>query len=123
LKYGKIERKYSKNNIGLVLRYKNKLTNSEKNTIKKYLDGCIGKSYGLSRVILLSFLYKLFDKIDNYKKLVNLHSKKSIFCSENVIRAYASAGIYLSNKYDESTVTPIDLLNNAELEIIGYLEK
>ncbi len=121
--FKKYRMRYSQNVVGLVLRKREGLNIYEKNKIDKYLRGVIGKKLGLYKGLFLAFLLAIYEKLPFYKNLKNPFSKKTIFCSENVVRAYEAADICLSNKYDEATITPIDLLNSKRLEIIGYIDR
>ena len=46
-----------------------------------------------------------------------------VFCSEIIASIYKNLGHNIANKPDSAEVSPIDLFNSPELEIVGYIEE
>lgn len=118
--FKKVQSTYTNDNVGIILRVKFGLSKSEKNKIVEYCNSMIGVEYGLIKALNLILLSKIFFPL--FKKKYRNYDSKTIFCSEFVSKAYENAKIYITNKEDNSTVTPIDILNSPELQIIGYLD-
>ncbi len=123
IKYKLFNMNYSKKRIGLVLRYNKKFTPEQKENLKKYYHNNLGSSFGLIKALFLALELEMYFHMPFFRNLKNPFPKESHFCSENVVRAYETAGIYLSNKDDEATTSPVDLLNSPQLKVIGYIDK
>ncbi|MDA3855012.1 MAG: hypothetical protein PF569_02045, partial [Candidatus Woesearchaeota archaeon] len=124
VKFKKTVKKYDKNVIGLVMRKKIQLTKNEEKIIIEYIKNkVIGKRFAFFKGAFLSVMFKSYDKFSFYQNLKNPFSPRwSVFCSENITRIYESIGVFIGDKDDEATVTPVDLFNSKELEVIGYID-
>jgi hypothetical protein len=125
IKFIRTSNNYSKEIIGLVLRIRGGLSKTEEKLIFEYIDSKINIKYGFFKVLIGLLFGKIYENL-SIKKLsfINpIRSVKTMFCSELIIRTYENAHIYLRNKSDPATTTPVDLLNSPQLEVIGYVDK
>lgn len=124
VKFRKTIKHYNKNVIGLVMRKKSILTKQEEIIMKEYIKKqVIGKRFALFKGAFLSIMFKSYDKFSFYQNLKNPFSPRwSVFCSENITRIYESIDIFIGDKDDDATITPVDLYNSSELDIVGYID-
>ena len=123
IKFQKYLMNYSKDCVGLVLRTKKKLTVKQKKEVLDYIGDHMGYNYGVFSVLFLLLESVVFKHLFFYRNLKNPFATNTNFCSENIVRAYESAGIYLGIKDDPGTISPVDLLNSNDLKIVGYINE
>ncbi|MEC8339685.1 MAG: hypothetical protein VXZ40_03600, partial [Nanoarchaeota archaeon] len=110
----------------LILRSKKRLSIDDKKLVKKLLEENINrkfsvvKMYGIALNYTLTRLYKTWFPFLTTGK--NIYFGKGIFCSQAIAEIYQSLGINISNNEDYGMVSPIDIFNSFELEIVGYIE-
>ncbi len=110
----------------LILRSKKKLSADDKKMVKKLLEEninrkfSVAKMYGIALNYTLTRLYKTWFPFLTTGK--NIYFGKGIFCSQAIAEIYQSLGINISNNEDYGMVSPIDIFNSFELEIVGYIE-
>lgn len=110
----------------LILRSKKKLSTDDKKMVKKLLEEninrkfSVAKMYGIALNYTLTRLYKTWFPFLTTGK--NIYFGKGIFCSQAIAEIYQSLGINISNNEDYGMVSPIDIFNSFELEIVGYIE-
>ncbi len=118
---------FSNSSFYLILRKKKSLSNMQKKELVTLMSQNIGRKYSFIKVFSAIFTQRREILSNNpyfpYKRRSNIFKFLSgVFCSEIISELYSKIGIRLGFSKDNSMVSPLELLNSSELEIIGYIE-
>jgi hypothetical protein len=110
----------------IVLRLPKNFTKKEKKLIKLLIQENVNqkfsiiKLYGIALNYVLLKIYKTWFPFITKGK--NIYFGKGIFCSQTIGEIYEKLGINISNTEDLGMLSPLDIFNSFELDIIGYIE-
>jgi hypothetical protein len=111
----------------IILRIKKGLSYSEKELVKKTVVENINIKFSLTKLYFASLNVLLLRLYKSWMPFLDIGSNpwktSKVFCSEIIATIYKNLGHNIANKPDAAEVSPIDLFNSPELEIIGYIEK
>ena len=114
----------------LVLRYRKWLSKQEQKKMTKLIWKEIDKTFSVLKLYGIAFhyglikfynkwLYKLFPNITIWN---NPFHSNWIFCSEIISMIYRKFNRNLGNYTDNSMISPIDIFNSFELDIVWYID-
>ncbi|MFW6002472.1 MAG: hypothetical protein ACOCQD_03950, partial [archaeon] len=113
--------------VYIVLRPRKKFLYNIRLNLEQEVNNRLGESFGLLKLYGIALNYVLtsvyrawFPSITRGR---NIYFKQKLFCSESVSKLYDSLGMNIKNYEDFAMVTPVDILNSYNLNIIGYFEK
>jgi hypothetical protein len=111
----------------IILRNRKSLSIINKNKMKDIIYSNVDRNFSILKLygIVLNygfarFYSNWFPKITQGK---NILSTKGIVCSELITIIYRKFGINIGNYIDSAMISPVDILNSFELDIVGYMEK
>lgn len=111
----------------VVLRPKREFSKQGIKQIKEIMEANVGIKFSILKT--LSASYERLKELHLRNSFLPLKRKKNpfknlkgTFCSEAVAKIYEEMGIRLGLSDDNSIISPLDILNSPELEIIGYLQ-
>ncbi len=111
----------------IIMRLPKKFNSQEKEIIKNIIEDNVNqefsiiKLYGIALNYVLLKLYKTWFPFITTGK--NIYFGKGIFCSQTIGEIYKNFGYNISNKEDLGMLSPLDIFNSFELDIVGYIEK
>lgn len=114
----------------LILRYRKGLSKHDQKKMTKLIWKEINKKFSVLKLYWVVFNYWLIDIYNKYLvKLFpnvtvwnNPFRSKWIFCSEIISMIYRKFNKNLWNYRDNSMISPIDIFNSFELDIVGYID-
>lgn len=118
--------KKEKGTKNLVLRLPHSFTDKEKKIIKEIIENHVNKPFSIIKLYGIALNYTLLKLYKTWFPFIttgkNIYFGEGIFCSQTIGEIYQKLGINISNKEDLGMLSPIDIFNSFELDIIGYIE-
>jgi signal peptidase I len=111
----------------IILRSRKKMSKENHNKMMSIISSNINRKFSILKLYGIALNYGLADFYSNWFPKIthgrNILATKGIVCSELISLIYRRYGLNIGNYTDSAMVSPVDILNSFELDVVGYMEE
>ena len=111
----------------IVLRPRKSYNKKFREYVERDIKSLLNRRFSILKLYMIAFNYSLTKFYKTWFPYItagrNLYFGKGIFCSETVAMLYGDLGLNISNNEDYGMVSPVDIYNSYNLDLVGYFDE